>query len=395
MLERMFTALEKKEINADERTITAYGSRPVIDRDGELIKEDAWMLSSFKKNPVLMLAHDYRQPPIGKVIWIKQGKDGLRFKAQFAKSQIADEIFQLYQDDIMRAFSVGFIPKEWDEPEEKGVDSPSRVYTKVELLEISCVSIPSCQDALLDAYNSGRIKTKTLIDIIHKPETTENYHRVPVKGEEGKHDGHEIKTIDVSKEDKIKGLYCVKCKTIITYLFDKDEWSMEDAKEWVEEHSKVVEGVEEKQYECECIECGHTFKTDEHCRDVKCPECGGEMRRAERPGPGQASIEDIEVKEGRVLSTKNRKLVKQCADMLIELYNATETAPKEDEKGIDDEVEVIDDSEEKEKDIPLAKIDSLLESFSEKVKKDVRVDMDYSKMANDFLALLQGKIIEE
>ena len=40
-------------------------------------------------------------------------------------------------------------------------------------------------------------------------------------------------------------------------------------------------------YDCECIECGHQLTSDKHCRDIKCPECGGRMRRVERPGPGQ------------------------------------------------------------------------------------------------------------
>jgi predicted RNA-binding Zn-ribbon protein involved in translation (DUF1610 family) len=40
-------------------------------------------------------------------------------------------------------------------------------------------------------------------------------------------------------------------------------------------------------YECECIDCGHRMDSDEHCADIKCPECGGRMRRAERPGPGR------------------------------------------------------------------------------------------------------------
>lgn len=39
-------------------------------------------------------------------------------------------------------------------------------------------------------------------------------------------------------------------------------------------------------YMCECIDCGHIETYSEHCRDVSCPECGGEMRREERPGPG-------------------------------------------------------------------------------------------------------------
>ena len=46
------------------------------------------------------------------------------------------------------------------------------------------------------------------------------------------------------------------------------------------------------QYLCECIECGYFFESAEHCRSILCPRCGGQMRRAERPGPGQpASLE--------------------------------------------------------------------------------------------------------
>ncbi len=44
---------------------------------------------------------------------------------------------------------------------------------------------------------------------------------------------------------------------------------------------------ESETYTCECIKCGYTMESEEHCADIKCPECGGQMRRAERPGPGQ------------------------------------------------------------------------------------------------------------
>lgn len=169
---KMFVTVEQKEINETERSVVAWGSKPVIDRDGELIKGDAWDLKAFKKNPVLMLSHDYRQPPIGRVLWCKTDSEGLRFKAQFAETSTGDEIYQLYKDGIMRAFSVGFVPKEWEdfsEDERKGKKpKPRRIYDKVELLEISCVSIPSCPAALVAAYDEGKIKTKDLKEVIEE-----------------------------------------------------------------------------------------------------------------------------------------------------------------------------------------------------------------------------------
>jgi len=46
-------------------------------------------------------------------------------------------------------------------------------------------------------------------------------------------------------------------------------------------------------YICECLQCGYSIESDEHCREIKCPKCGGEMRRLERPGPGYVEKEEI------------------------------------------------------------------------------------------------------
>jgi predicted RNA-binding Zn-ribbon protein involved in translation (DUF1610 family) len=51
--------------------------------------------------------------------------------------------------------------------------------------------------------------------------------------------------------------------------------------------TKQFETITKPEYECECIECGHKLKSEKHCSEIKCPECGGEMRRAERPGQGK------------------------------------------------------------------------------------------------------------
>jgi hypothetical protein len=42
---------------------------------------------------------------------------------------------------------------------------------------------------------------------------------------------------------------------------------------------------------CECLSCGEVTQVsgDEHCNEVACPSCGGEMRRADRPGVGKGA----------------------------------------------------------------------------------------------------------
>lgn len=63
------------------------------------------------------------------------------------------------------------------------------------------------------------------------PETKEKYHHVPAKR---KVKNNPIRTINLG--EGIKGLYDTKRKVIVTYLFDKEKYTMKQAKEWVSKH---------------------------------------------------------------------------------------------------------------------------------------------------------------
>jgi len=184
-----------------------------------------------------------------------------------------------------------------------GEKEPRRTYTKQELLELSAVPVPSNPDALVQAREQDVITIKEF-EQITKPEETEDYFRVPVPGEEGKHEGHRIRTIDISKEKGIKALYCGECKKNTTYLFSKEDkygWTMESAREWVKEHEK------QETYQCECIKCGYSMESEKHCRDIECPKCGGEMRRAERPGSGQEAM-DMETNNANTITPHPKEI---------------------------------------------------------------------------------------
>lgn len=43
-------------------------------------------------------------------------------------------------------------------------------------------------------------------------------------------------------------------------------------------------------FQCECIGCGYVLESEKHCISLTCPRCGGQMRRLERPGPGQPRL---------------------------------------------------------------------------------------------------------
>lgn len=63
------------------------------------------------------------------------------------------------------------------------------------------------------------------------PETTENYHHIPVAK---KKEGNPLRTISLGKG--VKAIYDYKRKIIVTYLFDVDKYTMKQAKEWVKKH---------------------------------------------------------------------------------------------------------------------------------------------------------------
>ena len=59
------------------------------------------------------------------------------------------------------------------------------------------------------------------------------------------------------------------------------KWVKKEGSEW---------GKKAVTFQCECLDCGYKMSSKEHCADIKCPECGSTMRRAERPGPGRKEL---------------------------------------------------------------------------------------------------------
>jgi hypothetical protein len=273
-------------IEDGERAAIRLISTPHIDRDGEILVPSGCMMDDFRKNPVCLYAHDYAGLPIGKDIWIKPTNKGILAKTVYANHQFAQDVYGCVKDGFLNTSSAGFIPVEVVSNGEKGFDAwqailekdygitrdesgqAKRMYTKWALLEHSDCPVPSnaaCLNLLVGKSISARLKkdmgvpepdinpdmkpdepaikqaesitssdTNLDMESVTKPETTDNYRRIPV--DEGDHSGHKIRTMDISAEKGIKALYCVDCKKIITYLFDKDKFTMAEAQAWVADH---------------------------------------------------------------------------------------------------------------------------------------------------------------
>lgn len=152
--------MEKQYIQAkiqrDGKKIEFVASDETIDRYGESLKIADWDLRNFKKNPVLLVNHDYSvESIVGKAKNIRRNlqEKKLVFEAVFHEiTEKARSVKQLVEEKFLKTVSVGFIPH----TDEKGKS------VTLELLEISFVPIPA-NPAAEQLMVKGFEKVKDLI----------------------------------------------------------------------------------------------------------------------------------------------------------------------------------------------------------------------------------------
>jgi HK97 family phage prohead protease len=152
-------------VEGRERTKRFCFSDGSVDRMGDTIAPDGWMIDEFLSNPVALWAHDSSAPPIGKASNLGVEFDRLMGDIEFATAEVypfADTIYRLLDGDFLRAVSVGFIPREYsfveNDPDRGwGID-----FKKQVLLEISVCPVPANPNALAEARAKG-IDTRPLV----------------------------------------------------------------------------------------------------------------------------------------------------------------------------------------------------------------------------------------
>ncbi len=156
--------VKEKGIDPQARTVTAIVSTPNVDRYEEIVEPKAFeeWLPQFLTNPVFVAGHQYNgfsgEPTvIGHWVSMEVTDEGLVGTAKFADTKLADEYWKLYSEGHMRAFSVGWITHQWEMREYdlgNGVNKKIRVFTEVELIEVSAVSIPANRESLVRAASA-------------------------------------------------------------------------------------------------------------------------------------------------------------------------------------------------------------------------------------------------
>lgn len=152
----------------DEPVLDFTASDETIDRYAEVLSAAGWELDAYRRNPVFLNSHQYSGIEFvlgtAKVTEVVDGKLRQRIRFAVEHSPIARMAYGMYKSGTLRAVSVGFIPKEW---EEGGSEAPfERKFTRQELVEVSAVSVPANPNALADALQRGAVARTDIADAI-------------------------------------------------------------------------------------------------------------------------------------------------------------------------------------------------------------------------------------
>ncbi len=269
----------EKIINGEPYDLKIRSSTSRIARDGGIIEPHAWAtdLDAYRRNPVVMFAHWYGDPPVGTSVHTEvDDSDGSL--VQYVKwldglsedqwDQLAFRLRRLYEVGGMRTWSVGFNIKEFRDPtsEEKALaaqlgEEIHWVATRAELLETSAVPVPADKYAETLEKSFETQRRKGLVDVAP---IVRHWNEVKRMFSEGVTCARCDKKIDQDAVRRLDDeLVCIECvttgdawigeltrnllraTTIQTLIFPKSKWdSVDECKAWLKEHDFKT-GVDE------------------------------------------------------------------------------------------------------------------------------------------------------
>lgn len=174
------TAPTSLSVDPGNMTVTGVISAETRDRENDIVLAAGVDLSDHARNPVVMLDHGLTgytlavakaEDPSG--LYAVRPAEGLLEATTFFtnKSQVSEQVFSLYDAKIMRAFSIGFIPKSLKRLPANPDNPLARPGFLVEaclLTEYSCCAVGCNGDALTVAYEKNLLAGRQLHPLIRK-----------------------------------------------------------------------------------------------------------------------------------------------------------------------------------------------------------------------------------
>lgn len=246
--------------NKDTGTFSFIASTAAVDRQGESIIQSGWEVEKFLQNPVILWAHNYSELPIGKATKITIDETGLKVEGEWATAEQNPKAQQ-----VRALYEGGFLSAVsvgFIPLERAGADYS--IITRAELLEISVVPVPANPEALTLAKTTMALDTNLV----------------------------------KSMEDALKDDY-----------HPEDDSVIEPADE-VDEDTLVDEDIAD------------TFEVDEEAKTWTLRK--GDKVLATVKVADALLGQEVEVKEGRVLSAKNAEKITNVVGAMKEVSSALE-----------------------------------------------------------------------
>jgi HK97 family phage prohead protease len=151
------------EIRGDGRTVVGLAAPfGVTTRIGdpmygfdETIRRGAFARSIRERGDKIkfLAMHNYEALPIGRATLLREDPAGLYGEFRVSKTQAGDEVLELIRDGSLDGLSIGFFPLESGSKWSANRDAVE--LTEVKLIEVSAVTFPAFETALISGVRSA------------------------------------------------------------------------------------------------------------------------------------------------------------------------------------------------------------------------------------------------
>lgn len=189
MVVRKFVAVTSDDAEmqslASKRQVQCRCSTPDQDRDGDIVVQAGIDLTDYRKNPVFLFQHN-TSLPVARALSIGLDANGnLSALVQFPpEGQVkkSDEVFAMIQHGIISGISIGFAVTQATPLDKSNPTRGPKRIDKCKLMEVSFVSVPSNQNALImqrGATDGSRHREQSLnVETIKEQDTDDRARRL-------------------------------------------------------------------------------------------------------------------------------------------------------------------------------------------------------------------------
>lgn len=148
---QLFSTVTATKIDTHGAQPSMTVSTATVDRDGDRVLPEGGDFRNFLHNPVLCWAHQREELPVGTVTGVSADSSGIRMQWRWLENDpFADRVRNAYEQGVVRAASIGFLPRQSQRNEFGGED-----HRAWELCEISLVPVPANPQAVRTLKSLG------------------------------------------------------------------------------------------------------------------------------------------------------------------------------------------------------------------------------------------------